>query len=170
MPVRRHPIATSAVLATPVVIPIDVALIARLRTTYEQVRDRPLDFAERFYAKLFAEAPQLRALFRGDIADQARKLTASLDVVVQNLEDPAANAAMLAELGRRHVGHGARPEHYDVVVRLLVDAMAEVLGPGTDRRHLDEWRMALRLVSDRMIAAANHAAGAPGAPGTVGMR
>lgn len=155
MPVRRHPIVASAVHATPHVIPIDLALVERLRGTYEQVRARPLDFAERFYAKLFAEAPQLRPMFRGDLVDQAGKLTASLDVVVQNLEDPTANAAMLADLGRRHAGYGAKPEHYDLVVRLLVDAMEEVLGPRADRRHLDEWRLALRLVSNQMIAAAS---------------
>lgn len=80
----------------------------------------------------------------------------SLDAVVQNLEHPASNAAMLAALGKRHVGYGAKPEHYDLVIDLLIQSMRELADSDLDAAALDEWRMALRLISNQMIAAAPH--------------
>lgn len=153
MPVHRHPVALSRIPDPLAVIPLDMGLVARLRTTYERVRAHDLRLAELFYPKLFAAAPHLRSMFQSDPDVQARKLMASLDAVVQNFENPAANAAILASLGQRHAGYGAQPEHYTLVISLLLDSMREVLGASVDDRELDDWRMALRLISDQMIAA-----------------
>lgn len=156
MPVRRHPVATSQTRDPLAAVPLDVALVARLRASYNLVRAHDFRLAEIFYAKLFDAAPHLRPLFRSDPAEQARKLVGSLDAVVQNLEHPASNAAMLAALGKRHVGYGAKPEHYDLVIDLLIQSMRELADSDLDAAALDEWRMALRLISNQMIAAAPH--------------
>lgn len=153
MPVRRHPVAASMSIGALNALPVDRELVKRLSETYSRVRAQEMRFAEVFYAKLFAAAPNIRSLFKGDLGEQARKLTASLDAVVQNLEDPSGNASMLAELGRRHAGYGAKPEHYALVGTLLVDAMREVLGADAEERGLLEWRMALKLIGDQMSAA-----------------
>jgi hemoglobin-like flavoprotein len=118
------------------------------------VRARDNELAEVFYAKLFVAAPSVRGLFKGDQWAQSAKLMAALDAVVRNFEEPAANAEMLAELGRRHAAYGARPEHYRLVIELLVMSMGELLGPEADAHRLDEWKMALTLIGDHMIAAA----------------
>ncbi len=163
MPVRRHPVAVSEFKDPLARLPLDIGLVARLRATYEQVRAHDLRLAEIFYNKLFAAAPQLRPLFRSDPKAQPRKLLAALDAVVRDLEHPAENAAMLAELGARHAQYGARPEHYELVIDLLVDSMRELLGADLDPPALDEWRLALRLISNRMIDAAGaHPAAEPG--------
>lgn len=154
MPLKRHPVAlpnSSSHLAR---LPLDTALVARLRATYERVRTKDLRLAELFYLRLFAAAPHLRPLFKGDLQAQAQKLTAALDAVVQALEKPEENAAKLAELGARHAQYGARPEHYTLVVDCLIESMRELLGPDAGRPALDEWRLALRLISDQMIAGA----------------
>lgn len=153
MPVRRHPVAVPAPGAHLSILPVDLELVARLKATYARIRTHGDRLAELFYARLFAAAPQLRSLFRGDTAAQAAKLTAALDAVVQNFENPRENAGMLAELGRRHVAYGARPEHYAVVTELLINSMRELLAPDADERDLAEWHQALRLISDQMIAA-----------------
>ncbi len=154
MPVRRHPIASSMKSSEDLsAVPLDGRLILRLKASYEGVRKEDLRLAEAFYAKLFAAAPHLRAMFRSEPEAQAAKLIASLDAIVNNLEAPSANAKMLADLGRRHAGYGAKPEHYDLVIELLVDSMREVGGPRMDSQSLDDWRIALRLVSNQMFAA-----------------
>ncbi|MFN0133379.1 MAG: globin domain-containing protein [Phycisphaerales bacterium] len=153
MPVKRHPIAATADGASLTGLPIDTALIGRLKATYDRVRSNELRLAEVFYAKLFAAAPPLRQLFRGDPNAQAQKLTAALDAVVRNLEHPAENAAMLAALGRRHADYGAKPEHYGLVIDLLVESMREILGSTANLGALEEWRLALQLISKQMIAA-----------------
>jgi hemoglobin-like flavoprotein len=150
---RRHPVAASKALDHLAAIPIDHALIGRLEVSFRLLREQSADLGRVFYAKLFAAAPHLRPMFRTHPDEQAAKLVASLEMIVGNLAAPGANAAMLSELGRRHAGYGAKPEHYVVVVDLLVESMRDVLGARSDERVLDEWRTALRLVSRQMIAA-----------------
>ncbi|QYK49433.1 MAG: hypothetical protein KF838_06170 [Phycisphaeraceae bacterium] len=153
MPVRRHPVASSTSHAPLSRMPLDLGLADRLKSTYACVRAHDLRLARTFYNKLFAAAPDLLAMFRSDPESQARKLMAALDAVVRNLEHPQENAAMLADLGRRHVRYCAKPEHYDLVIDLLIESMQEVLAEPDDAQPILEWRMALRLVAQQMIAA-----------------
>ena len=148
MPVHRHPVAP-----LPDAIPLDHALIARLRAGFERLRPHADRFALAFYTRLFGVAPHLRPLFSTDQRLQAAKLVASLEAIVDNLGAPTQNADMLAQLGRRHAAYGARPEHYPLVVDLLIQSMRDALGHDADPALLDEWRTALELVSRHMIAA-----------------
>ncbi|MGP1347870.1 MAG: globin domain-containing protein [Phycisphaerales bacterium] len=153
MPVRRHPIIDPRTGGPLLKIPADEALIGRLRRSFAIVQGEGVRLGELFYQRLFEAAPQVRSMFRSDISAQSAKLIAALEAVVSNLERPEENAAMIAELGRRHAGYGARPEHYVLVTELLVASMEELLGPRIDAQTLDEWRLVLRLVSEQMIAA-----------------
>lgn len=154
MAVHRHPVAVSKVPGPLAGVPLDRGLIERLRASFGLLRGEGLRLAEVFYAKLFEAAPHLRALFRTEPAVQSAKLIASLEAMVRNLEAPEENAAMIAALGQRHVAYGAKPEHYGLVVKLLVESIRDVLGARIDARGLDEWRTALGLVAKQMIDAA----------------
>jgi hemoglobin-like flavoprotein len=154
MPVRRHPVAVTSIRDPLAIVPLDLALVQRLKATYSVIRARDTRLAESFYRRLFDAAPHLRPMFKSAPADQARKLTDALDAVVRNLEEPTQNASMLDALGRRHADYGARPEHYDLVITLLIESMREVLGDESQVHALEEWHMALRLISDQMIRAA----------------
>lgn len=165
MPLKRHPMAVSNAIGSLVRLPLDTALVDSLRATYERVRADDIRLATVFYDKLFAAAPQLRPMFKGDLESQRQKLVQALDAVVRNFENPMENASMLAALGQRHAQYGAKPEHYDLVIGLLIEAMATLLGPDADPKGLDEWRMALQLVSNQMIATAGNPD--PSNPGTL---
>lgn len=153
MPVHRHPTSASKVGDPITRIPVDAGVVERLRTSYAQVRRKELVFARSFYEKLFDAAPGVRAMFPADLELQSRKLTLALDAIVANLENPEANSHMLAEMGRRHAGYGAKPEHYHLVVETMIASMREVLAEAADEKVLDEWRTALRLISQQMIDA-----------------
>jgi hemoglobin-like flavoprotein len=155
MPLRRHPVALSDDRSQLEAIPLDHELIRRLKEAYRLLRASDLQFAQQFYAKVFQARPALRSLFPADLTQQAQKLVAALDAVVDNLERPAENARLLAELGSRHAGYGVLPEHYDLVVGLLIESMREVLGTNASSEILDEWHTVLRLASRKMIAAAH---------------
>lgn len=163
MPVYRHPIARSSLDSPLSRLPLDRGLVGRLQASFEPVRASGVRFGEVFYTRLHAAAPHLRAMFRSDPHTQSAKLVASLDAIVRNLANPDENAAMLNALGQRHAAYGVRPEHYDLVIDVLLDSLREILGPLAHEHALDEWRIALRLVSDQMIAAAQQPP-APGAP------
>lgn len=154
MPIRRHPVAVCSIAASLSALPVDAALVVRLRTVFDRLRAHELRLGEIFYARLFQSAPHLKSLFHNSPAVQAQKLMQSLDTVVQNFENAEWNAALLDELGRRHASYGVKSDHYDLVIDLLIEAMQQLLGPDIDRLHLDEWRLALRLISDQMIAGA----------------
>jgi nitric oxide dioxygenase len=154
MPVRRHPVAVSPIRDPLARVPLDTALAARLKATYATIRAREMKLAEIFYTRLLAAAPHLRPLFRSAPAEQSKKLMDALDAVVRNLEMPAENAATLAALGRRHAEYGAKPEHYDLVIDLLIESMRELLDDASQEHALSEWRTALRLISDQMILGA----------------
>lgn len=175
MPVHRHPVASAQANGSFTGIPLDKALIARLRSSFAAVRRHELRLGELFYHKLFTVAPHLRPMFRSEPQAQAAKLIAALDAIVSNLENPEANAAMITALGRRHAEYGARPEHYTLVTEFLVESMRELLAPTSqdmDAAHpaqgaeqslsevLDEWRTALTLISQQMIAASKSNASA----------
>ena len=64
-----------------------------------------------FYNRLFQVAPQFKAMFPADMAEQRQKLMATLSAGVyalSNLESvlPAASA-----LPKRYVAYGTKPEH-----------------------------------------------------------
>lgn len=153
MPVHRHPVTTTNKHSSLLNVPVDQELIQRLQSSFTTVRESGLQLGELFYSKLFEAAPNLRQLFTNDPHTQSKKLLMALDVIVCNLEKPEETSAYISALGKRHVGYGAKPEHYDLVINLLIESMREVLGANAEPQTLDEWRTALRLVSNQMIAA-----------------
>ena len=125
-----------------------------LETSFDLLAPRGDELMDEFYSRLFVTAPASRLLFPADPKQQKTILLATLVLLRKSLRNLDTIAPTLRKLGACNVAYGAKPEHYDVVVNLLVDSMREVLGPRSDERTLDEWRTALRLVSKQMIAAA----------------
>lgn len=131
---------------------MDAQTIARVRTSWSQVQPIRSAAAALFYRQLFADAPGLRVLFRGDLQEQGERLMQMMDWLVDRLDDPPTLLAALAELGRRHAGFGVQPSHYDRVGVALLRTLAEGLGaqftPATERA----WTELYQVISDAMIA------------------
>jgi len=132
-----------------------IALVQNSFAAVLPVTDR---IAAAFYERLFELAPEVRGLFRHDMAEQGRKLFLTLATVVDALDAldrvlPAAEA-----LAVRHVGYGAQDRHYAAVGQALLDALAITLGPRFDDDTRAAWASAYALLSDHMRAAAVHAA------------
>src|SRR3954463_5779561 len=91
-----------------------------VRSTWNSVLPVGDTFAELFYGRLFALDPDLRKLFRGDMVEQGRNLTAMLSVAAANLGRPERIMVALRQLGRRHVAYGVKPEHFAKVEDALL--------------------------------------------------
>ena len=154
-PVSLHPLFKDGSRGGLTSLVVDQHLIDRLSASFESLRPAADDFAAAFYRRLFLKKPELKAMFQSPMDIQRRKLIASLETIVQFLADPASQRAYLRELGRRHAGYGARPEHYDLVVDTLMEAMDEVTGGLIDPVVRKEWRDVLHLVSEWMIDGAS---------------
>jgi nitric oxide dioxygenase len=81
-----------------------------------------------FYDRLFAIAPDVKPMFKGDIGAQAAKLMATLAVAIGMLDKPELIDGMLAGLAKRHVAYGVRDEHYDKVREALLWTLERGLG------------------------------------------
>jgi nitric oxide dioxygenase len=107
-----------------------------------------------FYDRLFEVAPSVKPLFPADMTEQRKKLMMMLAAVVNglgNLEQilPAASA-----LAKRHVGYGAKPEHYPVVGGALLWTLEKGLGEGWTPEVADAWTTAYGTLSGYMISEA----------------
>jgi hemoglobin-like flavoprotein len=82
-----------------------------------------------FYTNLFEADPSLKALFKGDVDQQAAKLMDMINAAVGKLDKPDLLVPILEQLGRRHVGYGVIPSHYDTVGASLLKTLEQGLGP-----------------------------------------
>jgi hemoglobin-like flavoprotein len=80
-----------------------------------------------FYGRLFELAPEVRPLFRQDIAVQSRKLMDMLAALVANLGKFEELEPMLRAMGQRHAGYGVKPQHYSIVSTALIWAFGTAL-------------------------------------------
>jgi nitric oxide dioxygenase len=110
--------------------------------------------AEIFYGRLFEIAPAVKPLFHGDMADQRRKLVAALAAVVSGLSNLPSILPAASALAKRHVGYGAKPEHYPVVGEALLWTLERGLGPQWNHQVADAWTAAYATLSGYMIAEA----------------
>lgn len=134
--------------------------IALVQSSFAQVLPIADTAAGMFYARLFELAPQVRPMFKGDIAEQGRKLMAMLRTVVAHLDQPEVLLPAARQLARRHVAYGARDEHYAVVGVALLDTLGAGLGEAMTPETRQAWETAYGLLSTVMIQAAAEQAAA----------
>lgn len=113
--------------------------------------------AELFYGRLFDIAPELKPLFKGDMAEQGRKLMATVGTVVAALDRLDDIVPMVAALGQRHAGYGVRDEHYGTVAEALLWTLGQGLGAEFTSEVKDAWTAAYTVLADTMKTAAKSA-------------
>lgn len=127
--------------------------IAAIRASFAELRRDADGAAARFYAELFAIAPETRGMFRDDLSGQGAKLMGTLGVVVAHLHTLDTVLPTVRVLAVRHVDYGVRAAHYPLVGRALDRMLAVRLGPGSDAAR-NAWAKAFELLASVMIAAA----------------
>lgn len=116
--------------------PHDIQLI---RSSFALVAPVATQAAALFYDRVFEREPAAVAMFQGDMAVQGQRLMAMIAAAVAGLDDLPALERTLAELGRRHVGYGVQPAHYELVGGALLDTLAAALGPAFTPAHRSAW-------------------------------
>ena len=84
--------------------------------------------AQLFYGKLFELDPSLRELFKGDMAEQGKKLMTMINVAVNGLKRLESIVPAVQDLGKRHVDYGVKDEDYDTVGAALIWTLSQGLG------------------------------------------
>jgi hemoglobin-like flavoprotein len=128
--------------------------IRLVRESIELLREEPEPFALLFYGRLFELDPDSRRLFHNDLAVQGRKLVDMLTSVVESLDDFQLVRPRLAELGRKHIEYGVRPEQYHTLTTALLWSIGQALGANFDTPTRDAWLLAINAICAAMKAGA----------------
>jgi hemoglobin-like flavoprotein len=129
-----------------------------LETSFDLVAPRGEELMDEFYARLFEAAPAVTPLFTAtDMQGQKAMLLGALVLLRKSLRNLDAIVPALRELGARHVGYGATPDHYPVVGEALIGAMAAIAGGGWSSTHERAWREAFAVVAGEMLEGASAA-------------
>jgi len=128
--------------------------IAVVQSSFRIVQPVAVTAAEIFYKRLFEIAPSTRDLFKGDIAEQGRKLMQVLALAVGGLGNVATLVPVVQQLGLRHAGYGVRAEHYDAVRDALMGTLALVMQDGFTEEVRGAWSEAYAMLAGVMKEAA----------------
>jgi hemoglobin-like flavoprotein len=110
-----------------------------------------------FYARLFELDPALRPLFRGDMAEQGRKLMTMIATAVSALERLDTIVPAVRALGIRHAGYQIADEHYATVGAALLWTLEKGLGPDFTGEVRAAWITTYSLLANTMMEAAREA-------------
>jgi hemoglobin-like flavoprotein len=116
------------------------------------------DAAALFYRRLFQLDPMLKLMFRGDMAEQRKKLMQMLTAAVKGLDHLEQLAPVLQDLGRRHVVYGVADAHYDMVGQALLWTLEKALGRDFTPELRHAWTTVYTLVATTMQDAAREVA------------
>ena len=132
--------------------------IMLLQQSFKKVEPIAEVAAGLFYDRLFKLDPSLRALFKGDLTDQGRKLMHAISVVVKGISKLDTILPTVQDLGRRHAGYGVQDEHYDTVESALLWTLKQGLGTDFTPEVENAWATAYGLLAGAMKEAAHEPA------------
>ena len=130
------------------------AQVKLIQDSFAKVAPISEQAAALFYGRLFEIAPEARPLFKGDMAEQGRKLIATLAVVVNGLSDLDSILPAASALAKRHVAYGVAPGHYAPVGEALLWTLERGLGAGWTQELAAAWAAAYTTLSQFMIGEA----------------
>jgi hemoglobin-like flavoprotein len=125
-----------------------------VQASFAQVTPIADQAATIFYDRLFEIAPSVRPLFKGDMAEQRRKLIAMLATVINGLGDLNSILPAASALAKRHVGYGVNAAHYAVVGDALLWTLERGLGPAWTKDVAAAWTTTYTTLADFMIGEA----------------
>jgi hemoglobin-like flavoprotein len=128
--------------------------ITLVRDSFAKVATIAPAAAAMFYDRLFALDADLQPLFKGDMAEQGRKLMAMIGTAVANLDRRGDIVPAVQALGRRHAEYGVTPGHYETVANALLWTLQQGLGPDFTPAARDAWTSCYVVLSGEMKAAA----------------
>lgn len=134
------------------------AEILLIRESFRKVAAIADQAASLFYARLFELDPSLRALFRGDMSEQGRKLMTMIGMAVGGLDRLDQLVPAVRQLGLRHAGYQVREAHYETVGEALLWTLERGLGPDFTPATKEAWAKVYGVLAETMKAGARDGA------------
>ncbi|MFT4562562.1 MAG: hemoglobin-like flavoprotein [Gammaproteobacteria bacterium] len=128
--------------------------IELVQSSWKNVKEISEQAAELFYGRIFELDPELKPLFKGDMAEQGRNLMTMIGTVVNSLSRLDAVVPAVQALGRRHVGYGVKDAHYHTVGAALLWALEQGLGEAYTSEVAAAWTETYSILASVMKDAA----------------
>ena len=109
------------------------------------------DAAGAFYSRLFQIDPDTRKLFKGDMADQGRKLMSVLKTAIAGLDKFDQLVPVLKIMGQRHLAYGVEFRHYESVAKALLWTLKESLKEAFTPEMEQAWAKAYSALAEVMM-------------------
>lgn len=122
-----------------------------IQDSFKRLSPKTEAASEIFYDRLFEIAPELRELFRGDMAGQGMRFMTTMGILVQHLDDPATLRPYLQRLAEGHAAYGVKAEHFKPMGQALIQTMRETLGDGFHEDAAEAWEVAYDHLAREMI-------------------
>jgi len=133
---------------------MDANQVALVQDSFEKAAALGDQVADLFYDELFAIDPTLRAMFKGNMREQKKKLLTTLAFVVRSLHVPEKIMKPAQNLAVKHLDYGVKPEHYTLVGNALLRTLKKGLGAQYTPDVRDAWVEAFRTLAHIMKDAA----------------
>jgi hemoglobin-like flavoprotein len=129
--------------------------VGLLADSWNAVASRREEIARRFYQVLFERHPELRSLFtRTDMRAQYEKFAGMVDEIVRLRAAPREFVKSAVLLGQRHAAYGVTRDQYGPAGAVLLEVLADALGPGFTPAVREAWSEGYLLTSSIMSRAA----------------
>ncbi len=134
-------------------MPLSEHQIRLVHASLPRLREKLQPASMTFYENLFAIAPDLRPMFREDLAGQGMKFLSTLNTIAEMLGGDPSLQTEIDDLARAHSGLGVRPEHFAPMGAALMVTLGETLGAEFTEDLRAAWRAAYEDIAARMSAA-----------------
>lgn len=120
------------------------------------LRAHGLDLTRNFYARMFRENPELKHIFNMShqaTGEQQQALAMAVLGYAENIDNLSVLAPVIRVITAKHASIGIRAEHYPIVGRHLLAAIADVMGNAATAEVLEAWAAAYGQLADALIEA-----------------
>ena len=130
--------------------------ILLVQSSFAHISQRADEFGVRVYANLFEAHPELRPLFRNDMAAQTKMFMYILSSAVRGLNRMQEPVGGLRALGKRHLDYGVKRADYDKVASAFIRTLKEFLADEFTVELQHAWVTALGMIAETMIEASEN--------------
>ncbi|WP_118951850.1 NO-inducible flavohemoprotein [Taibaiella helva] len=124
-----------------------------IRATVSVLKEHGVALTTHFYKRMFAYNPELKNVFNMGNQQNGRQQTALAMAVLayaEHIENPGVLMPAVDAIGHKHTSLDIRPEHYLIVGKHLIAAIAEVLGDAATPALLEAWSLAYEQLAALM--------------------
>jgi hemoglobin-like flavoprotein len=129
------------------VTPQQVELVKKTWVMVVPISDKA---AELFYGRLFELEPEYKAMFKGDMMDQGKKLMKTINIAVESLDDVEPLIPTLKQMGADHAGYGVKERDYNVVGASLLWTLEKGLGDAFTDEVKNAWGAVYEVLASVM--------------------